>query len=209
MNLSVLRKVKLWRLETKFVLLWIMAHGIVWPIGFVSALWISWHWLGWLIQHVPGEPRLSSGLYSNHEYIDLFLWSAFLLGGAIIGLSVGVVQWFVLRNWYKVVVWWIVGNVFAWSCGGVLLRLLLIIYDPASQSNLIIIIAPLAVGSFISGFWLESTLSKDRHQHRLLQSHNTIRAVDGKAATYLIIFVGTGVGSIMLLMIGIIGKWLL
>jgi hypothetical protein len=180
------RKMNLWRIEKNFVLLWTIVHGIAWPLGVVSGSWIGWKWLGWLAYHVPGEHLLGHGWYPNHQYIGLFLWSAFLLGGAIVGLWVGIAQWLVLRIWYNITVWWIVVNVLTWSFSGILLRLIILIFGSGSRSTIITLLIPLLLGGFITGVWLQYTLAKSIHERVQIGTAYTINPVSGRLATYVI-----------------------
>ena len=194
----------LWRVEKKFVLPWLIAHGVAWPLGLVSAFWSGWSWLSWLTSHIPGEPRLGFGWYPNHEYIVLFLWSAFLLGGAIVGLWVGIAQWLVLRLWYKIATSWVIVNVLAWSFSGILLRLIILILGPTSRFSVVPILVPLLLGTLISGFWLEPIISRPLHEHLPMSSCRTSNPINGRFVIYPIIFVGIGVGLLTLLIIVVI-----
>jgi len=40
-----------------------------------------------------------------------------VLSGGILGLSVGVSQWFILRQWFKLSWWWIIVSTLGWALG--------------------------------------------------------------------------------------------
>lgn len=180
-------------INRKFVSLWLLVHSMVWPMGIVSAAWSGWWWTNWLVEHVPGKPQLTVSIWPDHAYIGLFLWSTFCIGGAIVGIWVGIAQWLLLRNRYQMTARWVWINGFIWACCGVLLRLLMLLERPA---NLLYALLPFVVGGLITGYWLEQYLAKFSQLQRPMRSGHTVNPTYDRPALYRMIFLGIGLGLI-------------
>lgn len=180
---------------------WLLVHSIAWPVGLVSAIWVGIKWVGWLTAVVPGEPRLGVW-WSNHEYMGLFLWSAFLFGGVIVGLCVGVAQWLVLRIWRKIRVQWVAVNIWAWAISALALRATILTLNSTRGLDFIFVLIPTVVGGSIIGYCLQQALSKV-DEEQLQQPHVQSLLYD-KFTSYGVIFAGIGTGLATSLLVTVI-----
>ena len=171
---------------------WLLVHSIAWPVGLVSAIWVGIKWVGWLAHTVPGEPRLGFGWYPNHEYIGLFLWSAFLFGGLIVGLWVGVAQWVVLGIWCKIRVQWIGVNMVAWAISALAFRAAIYTFDSTRGLDFNFAWMPTVLGGLITGYYLQQAFAK-ADEGQLQQSYQQSLLYD-KFTNYGVIFAGMGTG---------------
>ena len=185
--------------------LWLLVHSIACPIGILSALWIGLKWIEWLARTVPGEPRLSFGWYPTHEYIGLFLWSAVLFGGAIVGLSVGVAQWVVLSIWRKIRIHWIAINVLAWAISGLALRATILAFTSMREGNFVFVLIPVLVGGSMTGFYLQQALSKVDDRQRQQPDEQSL--LYNRLTGYGVVFAGIGAGlGMSLLVVFMVGR---
>ena len=141
---------------------------------------------------MPGEPRLGFGWYPNHEYIGLFLWSAFLFGGLIVGLWVGVAQWVVLGIWCKIRVQWIGVNMVAWAISALAFRAAIYTFDSTRGLDFNFAWMPTVLGGLITGYYLQQAFAK-ADEGQLQQSYQQSLLYD-KFTNYGVIFAGIGTG---------------
>jgi len=169
----------------------LLVHSIAWPVGIFSAIWVGIKWVGWLTTVMPGEPRLGL-LWSNHEHMGLFLWSAFLFGGVIVGLWVGIAQWVVLGIWCKIRVQWIGVNMVAWAISALAFRAAIHTFDSTRGLDFNFAWMPTVLGGLITRYYLQQALTKvgeGQRQH----SHQQSLLYD-KSTGYGVIFAGIGAG---------------
>lgn len=181
---------------------WLLVHSIAWPVALVSASWVGIKWIGWLAAVVPGEPRLGFNWYPTHQYVGLFLWSAFLLGGVIMGLWVGVAQWLVLGIWGKMRGQWVVVNMVAWTISALAFRAAIHAVDSTRGLDFNFAWIPAVVGGLITGFCLQQALAKVDEEQRQQPREQSL--LYDKFTGYGIVFAGIGAGLVTSFLVAVI-----
>ncbi len=82
----------------------IVGAGIFWTFGMVAGASLA-----------LGTSMSESGPIEISERMVLFLLAAMM--GLVLGPTLGVPQWWVLRRWVDKAVWWIPANALAWASG--------------------------------------------------------------------------------------------
>jgi hypothetical protein len=93
--------------EIDTTITWTVVNGVIWPIDIMGLYSLSALWINFLARLVLSKPLLGDMPYPNYEYLQMFVWSVFVLGRAIVGFIVGLGQWLVLRKRYALSWHWI------------------------------------------------------------------------------------------------------
>lgn len=181
-----------WTIDSKFVSLWLLMQSLAWPAGLISGTWIGWWWLDWLVEHVPGKPQLTYGIWPSHAYLGLFLCTSLCLGGALVGVSVGITQWLLLRRRYPMTLRWIWANVAIWSCSGALLGLIVLFSGINTLYSLLVFVA----GGLVTCYWLEQSLMKFYRTTGQLLPLDAPPPMQNRFVLYRMVFLGNGLGLV-------------
>jgi hypothetical protein len=162
--------------EIETIVLWTLVNGLVWFLGTIGVFVISILWIGFLINHVPGEPRLGTWL-PGHEHMGWFIGSAMGVSGVLLGFVVGLGQWLVLAKRYALSWHWIKVSTLAWALGGAAGGFLITATYNTGPTHLTLdrlihtITALLIslVGGSVSGGWLARTYGKQADQRRFFR----------------------------------------
>lgn len=74
-------------------------------------LWVISSTIGWAITWVVMSENMGYGV------LGLGITQFSTVRGSVVGLLVGLMQWFLLRNQFRQAYWWLIANIVGWTVG--------------------------------------------------------------------------------------------
>ena len=184
--------------QTRFLLIWIVTNTLAWAVSFLVAYLLGIILYDYLVTTIPSdEPKVSYSFFVSHSHSGLFAFLTFALAAGVIGSTIGVIQWLVLRPWYGIRGRWSVAMSIGWACG--ILITYIGIYGSGilhfsifvrSDAEIGAAIAMVLFGSILSSITGERILRRYSSQTKWWMVANSLGWSMGGAITYWFVPLG-------------------